>query len=602
MATPSYSYVIDQINTFIVANGNNEITANVLNPILEVITDFANNHMGNLDNLTTDETDTLVDSINSLKQNINDIVGNSVQLHVGNANPNDTPPSTYNYGDFYMQLSPLDNEPIQLWQFNGFEWFAPDAAPSWGDIEGNIADQTDLQSELDLKANVTDLEDYQLLSEKGEANGYTPLDSGAKVPIEFLPDSLVGQVTYQGTWDASTNTPDVGDATTKKGYYYVTSVAGTYSGISYEVGDWIISNGVEWQKVDNTDAVVSVFGRIGAVVANSGDYAAFYEPIFSKNTGFNKNFGTTAGTVSEGNHTHTFASLISKPTTIAGYGITDFNSLGDARWSPIITGGASSIVSANLTVNRALVSNLSGKVAVSDITSTELGYLDNVTSNIQTQLNSKLDTTSGDARYFLSTQISYTTSIDNIEVSGHYRLETSATGVPSGESSTGSNVVHYQWNSNTAKQVFYSFNTNNSYWRRKNSGTWGAWQKYWTNTNDGSGSGLDADLLRGVHWGNVNTNIVTSGTVTATNFILSSDKRLKENIKKYKVKDIPIKLKTYKLKGSDSEDIGVIAQELEKTSPEFVVTNEEGMKSVKYIQLLLAKVAELEARIKMLEL
>jgi hypothetical protein len=32
-------------------------------------------------------------------------------------------------------------------------------------------------------------------------------------------------------------------------------------------------------------------------------------------------------------HTHTFASLTSKPTTIAGYGITDFNSLGDARWS-----------------------------------------------------------------------------------------------------------------------------------------------------------------------------------------------------------------------------------------------------------------------------
>ena len=56
------------------------------------------------------------------------------------------------------------------------------------------------------------------------------------------------------------------------------------------------------------------------------------ENTFSKNTGFNKNLGTTAGTVSEGNHTHTFSSLTSKPTTIAGYGITDFNSLGDARW------------------------------------------------------------------------------------------------------------------------------------------------------------------------------------------------------------------------------------------------------------------------------
>ncbi len=55
-----------------------------------------------------------------------------------------------------------------------------------------------------------------------------------------------------------------------------------------------------------------------------------------------------------------------------------------------ITGGASTIASSNLTANRALVSNSSGKVAVSAVTSTELGYLDGVTSPIQTQLNNKL--------------------------------------------------------------------------------------------------------------------------------------------------------------------------------------------------------------------
>ena len=54
-----------------------------------------------------------------------------------------------------------------------------------------------------------------------------------------------------------------------------------------------------------------------------------------------------------------------------------------------VTGGASTITGSNLTTNRALVSNGSGKVAVSDVTSTELGYLDGVTSNIQTQLNAK---------------------------------------------------------------------------------------------------------------------------------------------------------------------------------------------------------------------
>ena len=56
-----------------------------------------------------------------------------------------------------------------------------------------------------------------------------------------------------------------------------------------------------------------------------------------------------------------------------------------------VVGGASTITEDNLTANRALVSNSSGKVAVSSVTSTELGYLDGVTSNVQTQLNKKLE-------------------------------------------------------------------------------------------------------------------------------------------------------------------------------------------------------------------
>ncbi len=54
-----------------------------------------------------------------------------------------------------------------------------------------------------------------------------------------------------------------------------------------------------------------------------------------------------------------------------------------------ITGGASTIASSDLTASRALQSNGSGKVEVSDITTTELGYLDGVTSAIQTQLDAK---------------------------------------------------------------------------------------------------------------------------------------------------------------------------------------------------------------------
>ena len=56
-----------------------------------------------------------------------------------------------------------------------------------------------------------------------------------------------------------------------------------------------------------------------------------------------------------------------------------------------VVGGASTITADNLTANRALISNSSGKVAVSTVTSTELGYLDGVTSNVQTQLDKKLE-------------------------------------------------------------------------------------------------------------------------------------------------------------------------------------------------------------------
>lgn len=54
-----------------------------------------------------------------------------------------------------------------------------------------------------------------------------------------------------------------------------------------------------------------------------------------------------------------------------------------------ITGAATTIASNNLTASRALVSNSSGKVAVSSVTGTELGYLSGVTSSVQTQINAK---------------------------------------------------------------------------------------------------------------------------------------------------------------------------------------------------------------------
>jgi hypothetical protein len=95
--------------------------------------------------------------------------------------------------------------------------------------------------------------------------------------INYSPPLIVsGTVNYKGTWNASTNNPTLNSspAASTKGDYYVVSTAGTQFGITFAIGDWIISNGTAWEKVDLTDAVSSVFGRTGAVVGVSTDYSA----------------------------------------------------------------------------------------------------------------------------------------------------------------------------------------------------------------------------------------------------------------------------------------------------------------------------------------
>ena len=57
-----------------------------------------------------------------------------------------------------------------------------------------------------------------------------------------------------------------------------------------------------------------------------------------------------------------------------------------------ITGSATTIDTESLTASRAVISNSSQKIAVSDVTDTELGYLDGVSSAIQTQLDTKATT------------------------------------------------------------------------------------------------------------------------------------------------------------------------------------------------------------------
>lgn len=103
-------------------------------------------------------------------------------------------------------------------------------------------------------------------------NGVPALDQNGKIPLDNIPEALIGAVNYQGTWEASTNTPALPTAAPEnKGHYYVATDSGTWNGIDFTLGDWVISDGTQWGKVDALDGVISVNGKQGTVVINAAD-------------------------------------------------------------------------------------------------------------------------------------------------------------------------------------------------------------------------------------------------------------------------------------------------------------------------------------------
>ena len=88
-----------------------------------------------------------------------------------------------------------------------------------------------------------------------------------------------------------------------------------------------------------------------------------------------------------------------------------------------ITGSASTIDTESLTADRAVISNGSQKIAVSDVTSTELGYLDGVTSAVQTQIDSKQATLTGGATTIASSNL---TASRALQSNGSGKVEVSA--------------------------------------------------------------------------------------------------------------------------------------------------------------------------------
>ena len=125
---------------------------------------------------------------------------------------------------------------------------------------------------------------YVQTSTANSALGYAKLDSGGYLPTSIIPDALFRSDNFKGTYNGTVITSDdpalngnplPTAALGNKGYYLIATASFMNGGKDYNTGDWIISLGsAGWDKVDNTDAVSTVFGRPGNVVANTGDYTA----------------------------------------------------------------------------------------------------------------------------------------------------------------------------------------------------------------------------------------------------------------------------------------------------------------------------------------
>jgi hypothetical protein len=133
------------------------------------------------------------------------------------------------------------------------------------------------------------------------SSGSANLATGAQIQTA-INTATTGVLSYQGTWNASTNSPALASGVGTPGYYYIVSTAGSTNldGITdWAVGDWAVFSDLAtdaWQKIDNT--------QVGNVTGSGANQRLAFWNSTSNITsdeeltwdGVNLNIGTFAGT------------------------------------------------------------------------------------------------------------------------------------------------------------------------------------------------------------------------------------------------------------------------------------------------------------------
>jgi hypothetical protein len=168
--------------------------------------------------------------------------------------------------------------------------------------------------------------------------------------------SVAGGLSYQGTWNASTNTPTLTSSVGTNGYYYITATAGStnLNGITdWQIGDWLMYNGTVWQKIDQSNLVTSVNGQTGAVSVGTVTSVSALT------------LGTTGTDLSStvANSTTTPVITLNVPTASA----SNRGVLSSADWTTFNNKGSGTVTSVSGTTGR--ITSTGGTTPVLDLTS-----------------------------------------------------------------------------------------------------------------------------------------------------------------------------------------------------------------------------------------
>jgi hypothetical protein len=266
---------------------------------------------------------------------------------------------------------------------------------------------------------------YIPTTEKGTANGVATLDAGGKVPVSELPAAVLGALSYQGTWNASTNTPTLASGTGTKGYYYVVAVAGSTNldGITdWLVGDWAVYNGTAWQKVDNTETVTSVNGQTGAVTLTTTNIAEGTNEYFttararaSVSAGTGISYDSSTGVIT--NSSPSLGGDVVGPSSSTDNAIARYDSTTGKliQNSLVIIGDTGSVTGVNALTAESLVINNNATLGSSNTDTLDVNA--RITTDLEPNANNAKDIgTSG--RNWRDGFFGRTISTVNIEVTG----------------------------------------------------------------------------------------------------------------------------------------------------------------------------------------